>query len=214
MSDELKSELIAELRREIRSAQSAVAAVDHTVAERLGVNASDHRCLDILDQRGPTTAGALAEALGLSRSAVTTVLDRLEHRRYVRRLQNPDDRRQVVVTLTPLLHRRARQLYGDGSEAVAILGRYSVDELALLRDFVRSDRELNDDRARRLAGRRTDAGRRPAAGDTRGQPGAAGAPLNSVSPLTRTQRCAPRVRRRQGPRVPARAACVAPIKRC
>jgi DNA-binding MarR family transcriptional regulator len=153
MSHELESELIAELRREIRAAQSAVAAVDNAVAQRLGVNATDHRCLDILDQRGPTTAGALAEALGLSRSAVTTVLDRLEQHRYVRRLQNPDDRRQVVVTLTPLLHRRARQLHGDGSEADAILGGYSVDELALLRDFVRSDRELNEGRARRLARR-------------------------------------------------------------
>jgi DNA-binding MarR family transcriptional regulator len=154
MSNESRgSELIAELRREIRAAQSAVAAVDDAVAERLGVNATDQRCLDILDQRGPMTAGALAEALGLSRSAVTTVLDRLEQRRYVRRGPNPDDRRQVVVTLTPLLYRRARELYGDGSEVVAMLRRYSVDDLALLRDFVRWDRELNEGRAHRLAGR-------------------------------------------------------------
>jgi DNA-binding MarR family transcriptional regulator len=155
MSNELKDELIADLQREIRAAQSAVAAVDHAVAERLGVNATDHRCLDVLDQRGPMTAGAVAEALGLSRSAITTVLDRLEQRRYVRRLQNPDDRRQVVVALTPLLRRRARQLYGDGSEAVAFLGRYSVHDLALLRDFLRLDREHNEDRARRLARRAT-----------------------------------------------------------
>ena len=153
MSNESRSELIAELRREIRAAQSAVAAVDDAVAERLGVNATDHRCLDLLDQRGPMTAGALAEALGLSRSAVTTVLDRLEQRRYVRRGPNPDDRRQVVVALTPLLYRRARELYGDGNEVVAMLGRYSVDDLALLRDFVRWDRELNEGRAHRLAGR-------------------------------------------------------------
>jgi DNA-binding MarR family transcriptional regulator len=161
ISHELKSTLIAELRREIRAAQSAVAAFDNAVAERLGVNATDHRCLDILDQRGPMTAGALAEALGLSRSAVTTVVDRLEQRRYVRRRQNPGDRRQVVVTLTPLLYRRARQLYGDGNEIVTILGRYSVDDLALLRDFVRSDRELNEARARRLAGRMPTRGEGP-----------------------------------------------------
>jgi len=102
---------------------------------------------------GPMTAGALAEALGLSRSAVTTVLDRLEQRRYVRRMPNPDDRRQVLVALTPLLYRRARELYGDGSEVVARLERYTVEDLALLRDFVRSDRELNEGRARRLTGR-------------------------------------------------------------
>jgi DNA-binding MarR family transcriptional regulator len=166
MSNESKSELIAEIRREIRAAQSAVAAVDDAVAGRLGVNATDHRCLDILDQRGPMTAGALAEALGLSRSAVTTVLDRLEQRRYVRRGPNPDDRRQVVVALTPLLYRRARELYGDGNEIAARLGRYSVDDLELLRDFVRWDRELNEGRARRLAGRAPERGRGPRSGDT------------------------------------------------
>ena len=141
-----------------------VAAVDHAVAERLGVNATDHRCLDILDQRGPMTAGALAEALGLSRSAVTTVLDRLEQRRYVRR--RPKSRRPPPGRgwLTPLLYRRARELYGDGNEVVAMLGRYSVDDLALLRDFVRWDRELNEGRARRLAGRAPGARARPAVG--------------------------------------------------
>ena len=171
MSNESRDELIAELRREIRAAQSAVAAVDDAVAGRLGVNATDQRCLDILDQRGPMTAGALAEALGLSRSAVTTVLDRLEQRRYVRRGPNPDDRRQVVVALTPLLYRRARELYGDGNEVVAKFGRYSVDDLALLRDFVRWDRELNERRARRLAGHAPKRGRGPRSGDGSAGPG-------------------------------------------
>jgi DNA-binding MarR family transcriptional regulator len=148
-----KQHLIAELRREVRSAQAAVAAVDQAAAERLGINATDHRCLDILDQRGPMTAGALAEQLVLTRSAVTTVLDRLEKRRYVRRQPNPADRRQVVVDLTPLLRRRAREIYDDGGEVATILGRYTVDELRLLRDFVRWDRELNERRAKRLTGR-------------------------------------------------------------
>lgn len=129
-----------------------MAAVDHAVAERLGINATDHRGLDILDQQGPMTAGALADTLGLSRSAVTTVLDRLERRRYVRRQPSPDDRRRVRVALTPLLKRRALELYGDGSEAAAILERYSVEQLLLLLDFARSDQRLNEDRVRRLAG--------------------------------------------------------------
>lgn len=145
-------DLVAELRREIRSAQVAVAARDQAIAERLGINPTDHRCLDLIDQRGAITAGALADALHLSRSAVTTVIDRLEARRYVRRVSGPGDRRQVLVELTPLLLRRARQLYGDGSEVAQALARYSVSELTLLRDFVRSDRELNERRARELAG--------------------------------------------------------------
>ena len=147
----MTTHLIRELQREIRAAQVAVGAVDQAVAERLGINATDHRCMDILDQRGPMTAGALAQALHLSPSAVTTVLDRLERLRYVRRTPNPDDRRQVVITLTPLLRRRMRELYGDGQEVLAALERYSAEELVLLRDFCRQDRELNERRAERLA---------------------------------------------------------------
>jgi DNA-binding MarR family transcriptional regulator len=79
------------------------ARISRSFAERLGVNPTDHRCLDILDQRGPLTASALADALGLSRTATTAVIDRLEARRYVRRRRNRADRRQVLVTLTPLL---------------------------------------------------------------------------------------------------------------
>jgi hypothetical protein len=41
MSNESRNELIAELRREVRAAQLAVAAVDDAVAGRLGVNATD-----------------------------------------------------------------------------------------------------------------------------------------------------------------------------
>jgi DNA-binding MarR family transcriptional regulator len=148
-----RDELVAQLRREVRAAQAAVAAVDHAAAQHLGVNATDHRCLDILDQRGPLTAGALADALGLSRTETTSVIDRLEARRYVRRERNRADRREVLVTLTPLLHRRARQLHGDGADVAAQLERYTDSELALLRDFVRQDRQLNEQRARRLAAR-------------------------------------------------------------
>ncbi len=79
------------------------------------------------------------------------MIDRLERIRYVRRTPNPDDRRQVVVGLTPLLRRRVRDLYGDGREVVALLERYSDEELALLSDFCRQDRELNERRAKRLA---------------------------------------------------------------
>jgi len=159
-----RDELIRQLRREIRGAQVAVGAVDQAVAERLGINATDHRCLDILDQRGAISAGALADALGLTASAVTTVLDRLERRRYVRRATNPDDRRQVLVALTPRLRRRAQELYGDGQEMSAVLEDYSADELVLLRDFVRQDRECNERRAERLAasGRTRAASRRAA----------------------------------------------------
>jgi hypothetical protein len=59
----------------------------------------------------------------------------------------------VVVALTPLLYRRARELYGDRADIAAQLERYSDAELALVRDFVCRDRELNEQRAQRLGAR-------------------------------------------------------------
>jgi DNA-binding MarR family transcriptional regulator len=147
-----KRELITELRGAVRAAQVAVAARDQAIGERLGVNATDHRCLDLLDQRGPLTASALAQALGLTRSATTTVIDRLQALRYVQRASSARDRRQVLVELTPLLRRRAGELYGDQGEVQAVLGRYTAAELTLLLEFVRWDRDYNERRVRELTG--------------------------------------------------------------
>lgn len=93
------------------------------------------------------TAGALAGGLQLSRSAVTTVIDRLEALRYVRRVPGQEDRRQILVELTPLLLRRARELYGDGEDVARVLDRYSAAELELICGFVRDDRKMNERRA-------------------------------------------------------------------
>ena len=146
----LKQDLIAELRAAVRAAQVAVAARDQAIGDRLGVNATDHRCLDLLDQRGPLMASALAQALGLTRSATTTVIDRLQALGYVRRAPSAQDRRQVLVELTPLLIRRAGELYGDQGEAQAALERYTATELTLLLDFVRWDQGYNERRVREL----------------------------------------------------------------
>lgn len=101
-------------------------------------------------------AFALGAALGAtlaihllraSRQSADDLIERFQRERRAR------GRAQAAgwVALTPLLYRRARELHGDGSEVVAPLERYGVDELALLRDFVRRDRELNERRAQRLS---------------------------------------------------------------
>jgi hypothetical protein len=68
----------------------------------------------------------------------------------------------VLVELTPLLLRRARQLYGDGAVTSEVLERYSVSELMLLRDFVRADCEYNERRAAQLTGSTPKRRRQPA----------------------------------------------------
>ena len=62
MSRETKEELRRALAAEARLRQRAVDALDEAVADRLGVNRTDLRCLDVLMERESATPGQLATA--------------------------------------------------------------------------------------------------------------------------------------------------------
>src|ERR671933_1184232 len=103
-----KRELFDELITEVRLSQNATDRFDQAVADALGINRTDMRCTDVLEREGPVTAGRLAEATGLTTGAITTVIDRLERGGFARRLRDPDDRRRVLVDLTPETRKRGR----------------------------------------------------------------------------------------------------------
>ncbi len=110
----------------------------HTaIAHAVGLNATDHKTLDLLSRHGPMTAGALAELTGLTTGAITGVVDRLEKAGFVERRHDPDDRRRVIVAVRP----GVEQAYGDifdslGASTMALADTYSDDELALIIDWV------------------------------------------------------------------------------
>ncbi|MGH7486831.1 MAG: MarR family winged helix-turn-helix transcriptional regulator [bacterium] len=58
-------------------------------------------CLQHLREHGPLTSGALAKAMALSPPTITGILDRLELRGLLNRERRPEDKRRVLVTLTP-----------------------------------------------------------------------------------------------------------------
>ncbi|WP_094854785.1 MarR family winged helix-turn-helix transcriptional regulator [Bordetella genomosp. 10] len=71
----------------------------------LGVNPGEFDVIATLTRHGPPHALSpqqLAESMLLSSGAMTNRLDRLEQAGLVARQPNPDDRRGVIVTLTPL----------------------------------------------------------------------------------------------------------------
>jgi len=70
------------------------------VADRLSLNITDYKCMDFIAHFGPMTAGKLAELSGLTTGAITGAIDRLEKAGYARRVDNPRDRRSVIVELT------------------------------------------------------------------------------------------------------------------
>ncbi|HEX4108214.1 MAG TPA: MarR family transcriptional regulator [Solirubrobacteraceae bacterium] len=146
-----KREIFLALVDEVRRSQNATQRFDQAVADALGLNRTDMRCLDVLDREGPLTAGHLAEACGLTTGAMTTALDRLEDAGYVRRVRDAGDRRRVLVELTPEALRRAHGFYAEHvAQSERVYGRYTLAELELLLEFVRTGREFNEARAARV----------------------------------------------------------------
>ena len=73
-----RDQLIRAIVTGIKAFQEAVGRFDGLPATRLGVNDTDLRCLAMLRDHGALQPSQLASAIGLSRSATTTALGRLE----------------------------------------------------------------------------------------------------------------------------------------
>jgi DNA-binding MarR family transcriptional regulator len=132
---------------------SAVDVLNQMIAERMGVNRTDHRVLEILNRRGPMTAGDLAHAAHLTTGAVTAVVDRLENVGFVRRVRDTDDRRRVLIERTPDSTRTAMRYYQPFMVATFdSMTKYSAKELETVRNFMRGAAELSEEYAQRLAG--------------------------------------------------------------
>lgn len=100
------------------------------VAERLGLSATDHKCLDLAIRAGePLTAGRLAQLSGLTTGAVTAVIDRLEKLGYARRVRSETDRRRVFIELPEDQLARVNEITSSlGRSAEAILEKYSAQD--------------------------------------------------------------------------------------
>ena len=92
-----------------------------------------------LDRHGAMTAGELADVLSLSSGATTNRLDGLEEAGYLTRTRDPEDRRSVLVDVTPagrdLLD---RVVEAQGSEERDLLAVLSVEDRDRLNDLLRS----------------------------------------------------------------------------
>ena len=140
------------LGEEIRAGQRATDEVDELVGQLLGINRTDSRALDILEQHGRMSAGQLAAASGLSTGAVTAVVDRLERAGHARRVPDPTDRRRVLVELTASARELIWELMGRPMREAGrpLMDRYTDAELELLIEFQRRGREMQERHAQWL----------------------------------------------------------------
>jgi DNA-binding MarR family transcriptional regulator len=112
----------------------------HTlIAGKVGLNATDTRCLEILARSGavPMTAGALKDATGLTTGAITGIVDRLERAGFVKRMRDSHDRRKVFVKLVPTAGVKLTKLYESiGAEMEKLASRYTINDLQLIEGFL------------------------------------------------------------------------------
>lgn len=134
---------------ETRANQVATDAVDQAVADYLGLHRTDFRALDALEQRGRLTAGELADAMHLTSGAITSVIDRLERGGWAKRVPDHDDRRRVLVEVTPKVQKLGSKFY-EADGVTGFFDGYSDEQLELLLDFARRGRALNERRVARV----------------------------------------------------------------
>ena len=124
------------------------------VARKLGLNATDTRCLDRIARSGatPLTAGDLRKATGLTTGAVTGILDRLEQAGMVERWRDASDRRKVFVRPRPEAMRRVGTLYETlGAAMMKLASSYQTSELELIDDFLERNLALLKEQVARLS---------------------------------------------------------------
>ncbi|WP_169577597.1 MarR family winged helix-turn-helix transcriptional regulator [Sinimarinibacterium sp. CAU 1509] len=90
--------LLGALRRIAQSLDSYSKAIEHSA----GLTLPQLLLLEALrNETAPITAGRLADRVSLTQGTVTSILDRLEDRGLIARMRAIEDRRRVLVTLTP-----------------------------------------------------------------------------------------------------------------
>ncbi len=134
---------------------SDIDAVGQASAALIGINQTDLICLNALFRDGPMSAGALAQAVGLTSGATTTAIDRLERAGYAFRRDDPTDRRRVLIEASEQGARQAFSLFDGLLEAVADrAATYSEKQLGLLLQVIQTFREIVSDYAGQLRARR------------------------------------------------------------
>jgi DNA-binding MarR family transcriptional regulator len=90
----------------------------------LGLNQGEAHLLAHLASAGPSSVGELHKAFAHKRSTLTSYLDRLAERRFIRRDVRSEDRRSFVISLTPAgkLVARKIQHHLEALEKAALRG--------------------------------------------------------------------------------------------
>lgn len=134
-----RRELLNQLVELGRKISTQTVFLHQAIAQTVGLNATDTKCIDLIlsHPEKTMTAGELSERTGLTTGAITHIVDRLEKRRFVRRIRDTQDRRKVLVqvrlkSLEPLIPKYEEV----GKAYTALAEEYSDDDLAVICDYM------------------------------------------------------------------------------
>ena len=133
-----RAELLEQLETAGRASSVATVMFHTAVAARQGLSASEEKALDLLERSGPLTAGELARQSGLAPASVTGLINRLEHKGFARRIQNPSDRRSILVEVdVERMYARVAPLFADWARSLQELyAGYSDEQLEVILHFL------------------------------------------------------------------------------
>jgi DNA-binding MarR family transcriptional regulator len=156
--EERRNALIGQLYFLGQIASTETALFQQAAAAKYGLGITDMKALSALIQEGAMMAGQLAQRLSLTTGAVTSVIDRLERRRFVRREPDPGDRRKVIVTVnqeTIAAGNAGGNVYlSIGAAFNALYASYTTEQLEFLARYLQASVELTRGEIAKLA--RTD----------------------------------------------------------
>ena len=136
---QLAGEIVGRLARRH---STAVVLFHHAVAERLGLGPTDHKCLDLLRERGAMAGSDLGAITGLTSGAITGVVARLERAGYLRRELDPHDGRKQILHLA--LERSPIQDVIDPlrEDVAAVLENFDAHQLTAIAEFLTRTTDL------------------------------------------------------------------------
>lgn len=134
-----RNELLAALEQAGRQYSESSVLFHHAIADSLGLNVTDLKCLDLIRETDGMTPGQLAKLVGLTTGAVTGIIDRLELAGYAQRRRDSIDRRKISIHARPeQISSRLAPIFTSFQQAMAneFNTTYSNQEMALILDFV------------------------------------------------------------------------------
>ncbi|WP_352144298.1 MarR family winged helix-turn-helix transcriptional regulator [Gluconobacter cerinus] len=107
------------------------------VAERLGLTATEFKCLRLIDLLGPLPMTSLAQEAGLQLGTVSGLIEKLEAQKLVDRARDPADKRRVLLKAHISISQQASVLYRELGETMRQeLDGYSDAEFEVIMRFL------------------------------------------------------------------------------